>query len=277
MARKSKRRRGGVGGAQARRADKYELYEKSVQETDPDLQLVRRIFKQHFGRKPRLLREDFCGTAAMACRWVGLHPENRAWGIDLDPEPLAWGRKHNLSKLPARRAARVELIQGDVRDVDHTRTDLTIAFNFSYFVFKTRSELRHYFERARATLRDQGMLVLDAYGGADAQRTGEEIRDIDGFDYVWDQHRFDPINNHVVNYIHFEFPDGSRMKRAFRYDWRLWSLPEIQETLGEAGFSHSEVYWEGTDRKTGEGNSVFTRRDHAPDDPAWIAYVAAVR
>ena len=27
---------------------------------------------------------------------------------------------------------------------------------------------------------------------------------------MWDQDVFDPINNRAVNYIHFEFPDGSR-------------------------------------------------------------------
>ncbi len=108
------------------------------------------------------------------------------------------------------------------------------------------------------------MLLLDAYGGADSQRTSEETREVDDdFDYVWDQHRFDPIHHHVTNFIHFEFPDGSRIKRAFRYDWRLWSIPEIRELLQEAGFYKSEVYWEGTDRETGEGNDVFSPREQA--------------
>ncbi len=103
----------------------------------------------------------------------------------------------------------------------------------------------------------------------------EEERRLEGFDYIWDQHRFDPINNFGYNYIHFEFPDGSRMNKAFAYDWRLWSLPELREILFDVGFSHVETYWEGTDSDTGEGNSIFTRRTKAVDDPAWVAYLVA--
>jgi hypothetical protein len=274
---KRRKRRRTRGSTQARGADRYDLYQRSVQDPDPDLRLVSRVFERHYGKRPRLLREDFCGAAALACRWVELHRENRACGIDLDPEPLEWGRRHNIARLSPERSARLELIQGDVRKVGPAKVDVTIAFNFSYFVFDTRAELRDYFERARASLLPQGLLVLDAYGGADSQRTGEEERGVDGFTYVWDQHSFDPISHRATNYIHFEFPDGSRRQRAFRYDWRLWMLPEIRELLGEAGFRRSEVYWEGTDIESGEGNGVFTRRESAPDDPAWICYIAGIK
>jgi hypothetical protein len=277
MKQKAKRRSRRTSGiSRARRADKYDLYQRSVQEPDADLHLVSRIFRSHYGQWPRLLREDFCGTAMMACRWVERHAENRAWGIDLDPLPLGWGRKHNLARLRADQAGRVKLIEGDVRSIGHQKVDLTVAFNFSYFIFVTRPELRQYFEKARATLKSQGLLVLDAYGGADAQRTGEEKRSLSGFKYVWDQHLFDPISHAGHNYIHFEFPDGSRLRRAFVYNWRLWTLPEIRELLIEAGFAKVEIYWEGTDSETGEGNSIFTRRERAPDDPAWVAYIAAL-
>jgi SAM-dependent methyltransferase len=261
---------------EARQADRYTLYEESVQDPDADVELMGRIFRNHFGRPPRLLREDFCGTALLARRWVEKHRENRAWGIDLDPEPLAWGREHNVAALTPEQASRVKLIEGDVRDIGHERVDVTVGFNFSYFLFKTRPELRHYFEAARATLKDEGMLVLDAYGGADAQRTQEEERSVKRYRYVWDQNTFDPISHRAVNHIHFEFRDGSRIRRAFSYEWRLWTLPEIRELLVEAGFSVVEIYWENTDRETDEGNGVFTRRDKALDDPAWIAYIAAL-
>jgi hypothetical protein len=260
----------------AQREDRYTLYERSVQEPDADISLINRIYKKHFDRPPRLLREDFCGTALLACRWAARHTENHAWGIDLDPEPLEWGRRHNVAKLRPNQAARVKLIEGNVLDVGHEKVDVTAAFNFSYFTFESRQALRHYFEQARATLGPEGLLMLDAYGGADSQRTGREPRRVDGFTYVWDQHRFDPITHSVTNFIHFEFKDGSRMPRAFRYDWRLWTLPEIQEILVEAGFRSTTVYWEGTDRKTGEANGVFSPREQAPDDPAWVAYITAL-
>ncbi|MEE9606742.1 MAG: class I SAM-dependent methyltransferase [Myxococcota bacterium] len=261
----------------AQRADRYELYQKSVNAPDADVHLINRVFRNHYGRPPRRLREDFCGTAAVACHWVAIHSENRAWGIDLDPEPLAWGRRHNVARLREDQARRLELIEGDVLDVGVSRMDVTVAFNFSYFLFKTRPELLAYLKKARSTLADEGLLFLDAYGGADAQRTSEEPRKVDGFTYVWDQHAYDPIHNAVLNYIHFEFRDGSRMQRVFRYDWRLWSLAELRELLIEAGFSDVEVYWEGTDLDTGRGNDVFTRREHAPDDPAWVSYLVGLR
>ena len=58
-------------------------------------------------------------------------------------------------------------------------------------------------------------------------------------------------------HIHFKFPDGSRIKNAFSYDWRLWTLPEVQELLAEAGFDRITVYWQGTDEETGEANGEF--------------------
>ena len=59
----------------------------------------------------------------------------------------------------------------------------------------------------------------------------EEERNLDGFTYVWDQHSYNPVNGHVLNKIHFHFPDDTKMTDAFVYDWRLWTLPEIQELL----------------------------------------------
>jgi hypothetical protein len=275
MSRKTSRgrRRRGL----AARADRYDLYQRAVQEPAADFRLIDRVFRRHYGRLPRLLREDFCGTALIACEWVKRHPENRAWAIDLDPKPLAWGRAHNLAALRPEQAARVKLIEGDVRTVGHARVDVTAALNFSYFLFKQRDALRDYFRRAHATLLPEGLLLLDVYGGADSHRTMRERRRMDGFAYVWDQQRVDPITSQVVNTIDFEFRDGSRLARAFRYDWRLWSLAELRELLAEAGFRASEVYWEGTDSRTGKGNDVFTRRERADDDPAWIAYIVGLR
>lgn len=259
------------------RADRYDLYQRAVQEPEADVSFLRRVFKKRFGRPPRRMREDFCGTALLAATWVSRHAENEAWGVDLDPEPLAWGLEHNLKPLSESRRARVHLVEGDVLTARTPPADVTVAFNFSYFLFKTRRELLTYFRKARSTLAKEGILFLDAYGGADAQQRQLETREHDGFDYQWDQDRFDPITHDVVNHIHFVLPGRRKMKRAFTYEWRLWSLPEICELLEEAGFSDVGVYWEGTDSKSDEGNGIFTRREHAPDDPAWIAYVVAQR
>ena len=260
---------------EARRADKYALYERAVQDPEGDVMRVRRMFARVYGRPPRTLREDFCGTAAFATAWVAAHGEGRATGIDLDPEPLAWARRTHLSRLRPDQAARIALLRGDVRSARTAKVDVTVAFNFSFFVFKTRPELLAYFRRVRAGLREEGLFVLDAYGGPESFERREERRRCGGFTYVWDQDRIDPITHHAICHIHFEFRDGSRLWRAFSYDWRLWTIPELREVLADAGFSGTTVYWEGTERGTKEPNGVFRPREHADEDPAWIAYLVA--
>jgi len=260
---------------QAEQVDLYDLYEAAVQDPEGDVALLQRMYRTYYDREPHVLREDFCGTAALCCAWVKADAENRAFGIDIDPGPLAWARKKSFPKLgPA--SARVTLLEGDVREVKHEAADVTVGFNFSYFIFKERSELLAYFRRAHESVHSRGLFVVDLYGGADSQRTMTETRDHTDFDYVWDQDRFDPINNRAVNYIHFEFSDGSRIERAFHYDWRLWSIPEVRDALHDVGFSRTETYWERTDRKSNEGTGVYYRAKRAPDDPAWVAYVAAL-
>ena len=74
--------------------------------------------------------------------------------------------------------------------------------------------------------------------------------------------------------IHFKFSDGSQIKNAFSYDWRLWTLPELQEILAEAGFDGSTVYWQGTD-EDGEADGDFQPSTEGEPDAAWIAYVVA--
>jgi cyclopropane fatty-acyl-phospholipid synthase-like methyltransferase len=261
---------------QAQRADKYVCYQRSVQEPSIDVLFAERVFRKIRGRAARSLREDFAGTSAFSCAWVERHRENTAFAVDLDPEPLDWGRRHNVAKLTPDQQARIKLCEGDVRDVGHEPVDITVAYNFSYFLFPTRGEMLDYFRAARATLVRDGLLFLDAYGGGQAMESLTEETQHEGFTYVWEQRSFDPISHRGENHIHFAFPDGSELRRAFSYTWRLWTLPEVRELLAEAGFAESRVYWEGTDHATGEGNDVFTWRRKAEGDPAWVAHIVAL-
>ncbi|MBW2272613.1 MAG: class I SAM-dependent methyltransferase [Deltaproteobacteria bacterium] len=270
-ARKTKR------ATRAEQAEKYALYEAAVQEPADEVRLIQRVFKRHHGRPARLLREDFCGTAALSCAWVRSHHENLAWGIDIDPEPLEWSRSHNVSALGPRRADRLTLVEGDVLDARHRRVDVTAAYNFSYLVFRERPQLLRYFRKVHSGLARAGLFMMDLYGGPDAQAALSERSEIEGFDYVWEQARFDPVHQRALNYIHFEFPDGSSLERAFTYDWRLWGLPELRDLLHEAGFRRTEVLWEGCDPGSEEGNGVYRPVESADDDPAWIVYLVAVK
>ena len=261
----------------ADQADRHLLYESSVQDPETELEFVSETFQALTGRPLKIIREDFCGTANTACHWVRFGDDHQAIAVDLDEEVLEWGRRHHLSELSADPLNRIHLIGGDVMTVDTDSVDAVLAMNFSYYLFTTRHLLKAYFERARAALKDDGVLFLDAFGGYDAHRELEERTEYDDFTYVWDQASFDPIHHHMTCLIHFEFSDGSEMRRAFEYYWRLWTLPEIRELLTEAGFSEVSVYWEGTDEDTGEGDGVYEPAEIGDADAGWICYLVARR
>ena len=261
---------------QAQKADKYQLYQQSVQEPSHEVEFFDRVYGSLIGGKPRVLREDFCGTFAVCCEWVKKR-DRKAVGVDLDPEPLAWGIEHNLVKVPASARSRLELVREDVRKVMSPKADVLAAQNFSFWGFKTRDELRGYFQAARQNIKRKGIMVLDMMGGGECfEQEHEDIREFRNFTYVWEQARFNPIDHEGLWAIHFRFPDGSKLERVFRYEWRMWTLPEVRELLLEAGFSEAHVYWEGSD-KDGEGDGVWRRRTKADSDPAWVAYIVAVK
>jgi cyclopropane fatty-acyl-phospholipid synthase-like methyltransferase len=258
----------------AARADRHVLYEAAVQCAEAEIDFVDETYQTLRGRKAQWLREDFCGTANTAAEWVRRRRRNHAIGVDLDREVQAWGEAHHLTRLGSARN-RIELLTANVLDVECRPVDIVLAMNFSYWIFKERRLLRRYFAHVCSGLGEGGLFMLDAYGGADAHRELEERTKLDTFTYVWDQERVDPITGDILCHIHFGFPDRSRIRKAFTYDWRLWSLPEIREVLIEAGFLKATVYWEGTDPKTEEGNGVFTPAGHGEADAAYIAYIVA--
>lgn len=259
----------------ARTCDRHALYEQSVQEPEAECDLIDQAWREQRGRACRSIREDFCGTAAVCREWVKREEDHTALGVDLDTEVLGWGRARIPEQLTAAQAKRIDLVQSDVRTVRGPKVDSVLAMNFSYYIFQTREELRNYFRAVRRGLKPDGLFLLDAYGGSESFAEMEEDRDFDGFTYTWDQHRFNPITGRAVNYIHFSFPDGTKLRRAFEYTWRLWTLPEIREILAEAGFSDVVVYWEGTDRKSGEGNGKWKVSAEGDAAAAWVAYLVA--
>ncbi|HET7650546.1 MAG TPA: class I SAM-dependent methyltransferase [Gammaproteobacteria bacterium] len=259
----------------ASRADKHDLYQRSVQDVGWEVGFLDRIFRDIRGRAPISLREDFCGTALAACEWVRRYSKRTAVGVDLDADVLEWGRMHNLATLSPGARQRIELVQQDVLKARTRPVDMLLAFNFSYWIFKERATLRRYFRRARESLSADGLFLIDAYGGSDAYVEMRERDDLGRFTYIWDQADYDPVSGDTTCYIHFAFPDGSRLNRAFTYHWRLWTLPELRELLLEAGFSSVRVYLEGTDTETGEGTGEFELVERGEADPAWIAYLVA--
>lgn len=258
----------------AQTADRHYLYEKSVQNTAVDYDFVNKAFRKLRERKPTSLREDFCGTARMCREWVSRRKLNTAVGVDLDTEVLGWGRKHNINPLKSSQQLRIQLKNENVLTVDTTPVDVVMAMNFSYQLFKNREALAEYFKSVRDGLVDDGIFFLDAYGGYESFREQKERTKHKKFTYVWDQANYNPISGDMTCHIHFHFTDGSKMKKAFSYDWRMWTLPEIQELLYGAGYKRVTIYWEGTD-KNGEGDGKFKPVTVAAADAAWVCYITA--
>lgn len=258
-------------------ADKFALYEAAVQDPETEMEFVAEVYEELRDREARILREDFCGSGWAACEWAKRDPQNRAFGVDLDETVLEWGREKHWSALDADQQKRVTLTLGDVLATQTEPADITVAMNFSYWIFKQRAQLLEYFRTVRAGLAKDGIFVMDAYGGYEAfQDEYVEKRKVDGFTYVWEQDDYDPVSGDYVCHISFRFPDGSALPRAFSYYWRLWTLPEIRELLQEAGFSEVTVWWQGED-EDGEGDGEFEPVDRGDADPAWICYLVAER
>ncbi|GAB4382903.1 MAG: hypothetical protein Kow0022_01470 [Phycisphaerales bacterium] len=258
-------------------ADKHVLYERAVQNVEAELDFVDRTFRKLRGRKPARLREDFCGTGNTSCAWVRRRSTNFAVGLDIDQQTLDWGKAHHLASLKPAERERVRLIRRNVlRPGDARDMDCVLAMNFSYWTFQDRATMKKYFRAVYRSLKPDGIFYLDFYGGSEAFLDIEEERELDGFTYVWEQDQFNPITGHVLCYIHFDFPDGTRMKRAFKYDWRVWTLPEMRELLEESGFGPVTVYWEGDDGQGG-GNGIFRPTLKGEACESFICYIVAER
>jgi len=260
---------------------KYRLYEQSVQTPDAHIEMFQDFYRDlHGGRYARQLREDFCGTFALSCEWVRRNRRNKAICLDLDREPLAYGRRVHLARLDREQKSRIEPRRMDVCSTTKPAADLIVACNFSFNVFKERRKLLEYLRFARRSLKKDGMLILEASGGPGMIEKTRERKAIFGkgrkrlFSYVWDQKEFNPITGEGKYAIHFEMPDGKSKRNAFTYDWRIWSVPELTDLLIDAGFRQSHTYWETTHR--GRGTNEYARTRRGDNAYAYIAYVVGI-
>ena len=267
---------------QAESADRHEMYQFAVQAPDTEVEFFEETYKKLRGKNPLSMKEDFCGTALLSVEWCKSDPERTAVGVDFCPDTLKWGEEHNIKPANAEIGNRLQIIEADVREVVEPKVDITCALNFSFCIFKTREELRGYFAKALDGLKDDGMLILDMFGGTECLDELEEETEMDEVDasYLWEHDKFNPINNDILCHIHFEFPDGSRMDKAFSYDWRLWSLQELRELLEEAGYSKVRVYWEefeedDDDDDFMEGTGEFYEATEVENQESWQVYIVA--
>lgn len=256
--------------------DRFELYHAAVQSPEGDVEFYEKCFIEiHKTKKLTTLREDFCAAGAISAEWVKLNKKYKSCGLDLDPEPMNYGRKTYLSELTEEQQGRVALIQKDVLEPGLPKADIVAAVNFSYFFFKQREMLKQYFTNVYNSLNNKGLFIVDIFGGSQCQDAIEDRFKFDNFTYYWDQQSFDPVSNEALFQIHFRYK-GHKYENVFTYDWRMWSIPEVKEIMLEAGFSETQIYWEGTNRKGG-GNGLFKAVEKGEPCLSWIAYVVGIK
>ncbi|KAK2380119.1 S-adenosyl-L-methionine-dependent methyltransferase superfamily protein [Trifolium repens] len=165
--------------------------------------------------------------------------------------------------------------------------DIVCAFNYSCCCLHKRAELVLYFKHARDALSTKGgIFVMDLYGGTSSENKLKLQRGFPNFTYIWEQAEFDIIQRKTRISLHFHLKKEQRkIRHAFSYSWRLWTLPEIRDCLEEAGFrsvhfwvrempdsseiTRTEGFGAGKDIKYEETTS-FQQQD------SWNAYIVGV-
>ncbi|GAB4386360.1 MAG: hypothetical protein Kow0022_15120 [Phycisphaerales bacterium] len=250
--------------------DRHDLYELCVQSPGHLVPLLKAIH----GRGPTVLGEDFAGTAALSCRWVEDVPGGCAIAVDLDADAIA-------------RHGRDDRIERQVVDVRRATGNVDVLFvgNFSIGYMNTRADLLEYLRHVRSRLNPGGVFICDTYGGESAFLTGHVHRhhplpDGRRVRYTWEQRRADPLTGMVTDVLHFRVEKGGVIEEewpdAFVYEWRLWSVPELRDALGEAGFADTAVYQKLPDAQDDQGN-LYIEPVTDPDelDDSFIVLVAA--
>ncbi len=255
---------------------KYDLYEKAVQCPEVECAFALRVYKKHQKKSPKIFREDFCSSFINAIHWVQMNPDHKAYALDNALAPLKYGSRVHIPKLTEEEQGRLGIYQMDVRSTKAPKSDIIMASNFSWLIFKTREELKAYFKACHQRLNKNGMMIMDMLGGSDCHEPNVEVDRRHHFTYYWEQYEFNPITHDAKFAIHFKEPGQKKRVDVFQYDWRLWSIPEAVEILKEAGFSDVHVYWEDDD-EDGDGNGNFRPQKRVESCASWVAYLAACK
>ncbi|GAB4520413.1 MAG: hypothetical protein Tsb0013_24030 [Phycisphaerales bacterium] len=248
-------------------ANRYDLYESAVQSPEREARFLEALH----GGEPTCLAEDFSGPASICRAWLAMGPRRTAIATDIDPEPLEHAVHRLVQHLGREGVDRLELCNANVLEAGG-RPDIIAALNFGVCELHDRERLVTYFRHALFRLRAGGVHVVDLYGGENAYAPGVASCEIETpggtLLYEWEQIDANPLTGRVLNAIHFTTPDGARMERAFAYDWRLWSVPEVRDAMREAGFASTEVHAAMGGAEDGDGaiipSAVSTDHDDQP-------------
>lgn len=240
----------------AQTADKHKLYAESVQLPRAECRnlsnIAFRLGSRH-GQPPRILREDFCGTGVLCLEWCKQHILNKAYGVDLDRDTIKYATTSIFAGVPE--ADRVKLVVGNVlsdreKQLKIPKADIIAALNYGCCYFHQRTDLIDYLSKSLSSLRSKGVLVCDLFG-ASAWHPEKRSKKHAGFTYIFEQSGLNPLTDRINLDLHFHFPaDGSTMRKAFSYDFRVWSIADIREAMLEVGFKRVAVYVGDSSKRT---------------------------
>ncbi|CAM8897959.1 unnamed protein product [Rhodiola kirilowii] len=131
-----------------------------------------------------------------------------------------------------------------------------------------------------------GIFVMDLYGGTSSECGLKLQRKFPNFTYIWEQEEFDIVQRKTRISLHFHLKkQQKKIRHAFSYSWRLWSLPEIKDCMEEAGFQ-SVHFWmrqmpDTENSKITEGFGVgrdlkYEEVTKFEQQDAWNAYIVGV-
>ncbi|EEF38510.1 uncharacterized protein LOC8271896 isoform X1 [Ricinus communis] len=165
--------------------------------------------------------------------------------------------------------------------------DIVCAFNYSCCCLHKRADLVLYFKHVLDALSKKGgLFVMDLYGGTSSEGKLRLQRRFPNFTYIWEQAEFNIIERKTRISLHFHLQkQQKKLRHAFSYSWRLWSLPEIRDCLEEAGFK-SIHFWlrrmpDSKDNRSVEGfgfgrDIKYEEVKTFEQEDSWNAYIVAV-
>ena len=81
-----------------------------------------------------------------------------------------------------------------------------------------------------------------------------------------------------LSQVHFHFDDGSWLREAFTYDWRVWNLDELKQCMLNVGFKKAEVFIDGYDENREYCHDNKPKEDwkkEIEDEDFYSAYIVA--